>query len=580
MKRFLVLCLLTLLLIGAAVPVFAQVAITDLAALARFVPDKAPVYIGFRTDDDYLATLDAVAQRINAAVPDADIPPLFESLDDVIGESGLFGEDATFASAVRSWLGAAGSISILSVGDLMNSERTDPPVFISLEVTDRAAAESFWSVLETTQDYTRGALGDYTLFSPPASASDDPSVAIGDNIMFVASVPGSIPSSEVGASLLADETFSSTLALLPESRYNFVVFANLRDVMQAIFDEASSDMSGMSALSTNLAGIIQNYPPIAFGATNLDARSFAIDFALPLANLASFYEDNGISPVPNAPLNPLFRERIPAGTPLVAHGADLQAVYRQAVASVRIQMQALAEADDSFGMEDFERGLEQASFVIQGATGLDLETALLPALTGDYALYLGLNPALAEATRPMEFLRSNPVDFGLLLSVNDPAVIATLVTNLTNAIRALPPDANTTIEITPDTIGSSSVNVITVTTRDLPFPLEIVLGGDDEVVFIGTPAYARAALNPDGGLLANAAYREAASHILTDERSLLYMASAGLQPLVNVIRVAGNPTSRDADAFAAVLGLLSSATISSGYADDTTYARFVWTFPE
>jgi hypothetical protein len=588
MKRFLVLCLFVLLVLGVAVPAFAQVAPTELGALARWVPDKAPVYIAFRTDDDYLATLDALGQRLNAAIPDADIPPILESLDQVIADAGVFGGDADFQSAVRSWLGATASAAIVSLDDAVIENDEDPPALISMEVTNRAAAEEFWGVLETEENYTRSTEGDFTVFSPPARSSEDaPTVAVREDVAFIATLPSLLPSAEPSSSLANSERFSSTLSLLPADGYNIVAYLNLGDVLQVIMNDAQMSDADMAMIPGSLMSILGNYPPMAFGATTLDARSFAIDFALSLEGLSDAFAEMGISMEPNAPLNPDFVERIPAGTPLVAQGADLRMVYNQALQAIRLQVEMLGNMDDTGGMTpeqmeaELERALEQVTFFVQGATGLDLETDLIPALTEDYALYLGFNPALADATSAMSLLASNPVNFGLLLAVNDPSVISTLVENLTDTIQALPIDDNTNISIDADTIGGNTVNVITITSsRDLPFPMEIVIGGDEEVFFIGTPDYARAALSPDGGLPSDAQYQEATSHTLADARSLLYLASGGLQPLVNVIEQAGNPGSEDAQNFAAFLSLLSSATITSAYEEGVSYGRAVWTFPE
>lgn len=587
MKRFLALCLFVLLALGIAVPAFAQVAPAELGALARWVPEKAPVYFGFRTDDDYIATLDAVGQRLNAAIPDANIPPLMEALNQAIADAGVFGTDADFDSAVRSWLGATASVSIISLDEAMAQNGDEPPVLISMEVTDRVAAAEFWGILETVQDYSRSTEGDFTVFSPPARNDDDPTVAVGEDVAFIATLPSVLPSEAPSGSLANSEGFSSTLTLLPADGYNIVAYLNLGDVLQAALDSAQMSDADMAAIPSSLMSILDNYPPMAFGATTLDERSFAIDFALSLEGMDDVFADMGLSLEPNAPLNPDFAERIPAGTPLVAHGADLRMIYNQALQSFRLQVEMLAGMEDMGGMTaeqmqaEIDRALEQATFAVQGATGLDLESELIPALSGDYALYMGFNPALADATSPMTMLVSNPINFGLLLSVNDPAVTSTLVENLTDTIRALPLDDNTTIDISTDTLGGNVVNVITITsTRDLPFPLELVIGGDEEVFFLGTPDYARAALSPDGGLLSDPQYQEGTAHTLAEMRSFLYLASAGLQPLVNVVAQSGGSDSEDAQNFAAVLSLLSSATISSSYEAGVSYGRAVWTFPE
>jgi hypothetical protein len=233
--------------------------------------------------------------------------------------------------------------------------------------------------------------------------------------------------------------------------------------------------------------------------------------------------------------------------------------------------------------EDIDRALAQFRFVIQGATGLNWENELLPALTGDYALFLGVNPALVgEQISLPALMAQTPVDFGLLVAIDDPAIIDALVEGLTNAVRALPvQEEEAEITFAPEMIGGQEVQLITIRSEDTPFPIQLVIGGDDEVLFLGTPNAARAALSPDGGLLVNADYQEASGYLLSEPRLVAYLASAGLQPIVNIMgMMGGRSAERDAEQLAAVLSLVRSATISQTYAGDVSYARAVWTLPE
>jgi hypothetical protein len=161
-----------------------------------------------------------------------------------------------------------------------------------------------------------------------------------------------------------------------------------------------------------------------------------------------------------------------------------------------------------------------------------------------------------------------PVDFGVLIAIDDPAVIDTLVAGLTNTFEALPNEnRDTEITLGSETIGSETVTIVTIRTDDVPFPIELVIGGDDEVFFLGTPDAARASLNPDGTLL-------------SDPRSVAYLSSGGLLPLANVIRETGGRRGDEQAAdFLAFLSLLNSASISQTYVDDVSLSRAVWTLP-
>ncbi len=553
----------------------------DLNAMAQYFPMKTPILISFRTDDDYLATLDALFQRLNAAAPEANIPPVFESLDELIDDIGRF-EGGSFQSTVRSWLGDVGAFGIISLEGIFDDDSgNDAGIFmIALQVTDRAAAESFWTTGLAPDNYTTSSEGMFTLYSPSASQVGEPAfVAVGDEVVFIANTRDVLPLRGSREAKLAQmDQFRDTLTLLPESDYNITVYVNTGELFQRLLEDQPEifDQAGMELFRT----LLMNSPVQLWGATILDGRSLTIDVVQHYGQLQQAVVDMGFPPIALEPVDPAFAERIPAGMPLVIHTTNLGAIYTQMVQSLTMQSDLL---DDQLGApmaDELERTLEQIRVFVRGATGLDLESELVPALTGDYALYLGLNSAIVDARGITDLLAQNPVEFGLLTEVNDPAVTQQLIRGLTETIRALPASPDAEIAISSGMIGGNNVQLITITADDLPFPIELVLGGDDAVFFFGTPAAARAALSPDGGLLVDAQFREAGAYLLDAPAAVLYMASAGLEPIANVIGITGGRSAqRDADAFRAALGLLSSSSMSASYTDDVSYLRLVWTLP-
>ena len=555
----------------------------DLNALAAYFPDKTPVFISFRTDDAFIETLDALFQRVNAAVPDADIPPLFEALDEMIGQSDLF-EGGDFQSVVRSWMGDIASVGVISLDQLVDEDRSnddEAPFLFAAQITDRAAAEDFWdtTLLENPNNNgnERSTVGDYTVYTPKTPRAGEGVVAVGDDVVFVANLREVLPLNGMGG-LDANESFTSTLALLPEPDYNVTGYFNVGGAFRKLFDRPEMRRQpGMEMAQ----GLFQDFPAQAFGATILDDRSLTIDFVQPFGAMMARMQEMGFGTMLTGPIDPAMAERVPNGTPLVIHSTGLANSYRQFIQAMDVQMGMMQGDEADAARTQLERGLSQLRVAVRAATGLDLDEQLIPALDGDYVFYMGLNAGLADAESMMDLMRQFPVEFGIIVEVSDPAVIDGLVSGLVDTVKAIPEESGVEITIAEDTIGGNTVQVVSVTSEDLPFPIEIVIGGDGEVFFLGTPAAARASLNPDGGLLADPQYLEAGTYMLNDPSAVLYMASEGLQPLVGVIEAAGGRSgAQSAQVFSGVLSLLSSSSISVTYEGDVSTARAVWTLPQ
>ncbi|MCA9905354.1 MAG: DUF3352 domain-containing protein, partial [Anaerolineae bacterium] len=553
MTKVLRLVLLVVVMLGVLSATAMAAPPADLNVLAAYYPDETPVFVSFRIDDAFIGTLDSLFQRINAAVPTANIPPLVGALDEVISDSDLF-EDGDFQSVVRSWLGDIASVGILSFDAAMDDDYSNDdnvPFLFAAQVTDRAAAEAFWDTTllnnPNNNEYERSTESGYTVYVPQESSRAEGVVAVGDDVVFVANLRESLPLAGMGG--LADsEMFTSTLALLPEPDYNLTGYFNVGDLLRNFFvlqefgSQPNMDM---------FPSLFESFPAPAFGATILDERSLTLDIAQSYGPFMERMSEMGFDVTLAGPVDPAFAERIPNGTPLVIHSTGLANSYRQFIQGVNSQLDVMQGDDAEAARAEIERGLSQARVAVRAATGLDLDEQLIPALEGDYALYLGLNAGLADMESMMDLMRQLPVEFGIVLEVSDPAVIDGLVSGLVDTIKAIPEEEGVTISIAEDTIGGNTVQVVTLVAKDVPFPIELVIGGDGEVFFIGTPAAARASLNPDGGLLADPQYREASAYMVNNPSAVLYMASNGLQPLVNVIEATGGSSgARDAQMFA------------------------------
>jgi hypothetical protein len=578
LKKLILVLIVAVLALSAVVTPALAVPTAELNALAEYYPADTVVFASGRIDDGYVETLDGLIQRIAAAIPDSGTAPtiadgLNELVDQALGQG-------DFQSEVRPWLGQVASLGILSLDRLFGrGPRADgtPSLLIAVEITDRAGAETFFKEgfeHNNVEPDTRTE-GGYTILE--ADEMDDAFVAIGDAVMFVATEYEILPLEAPAESLAANSTFADTIGLLPAGDYNISIFANLGETLGQMMEmQGMEDMPGMGALLP----ILENYPPFAVGLTILDARSLTIDMVMPYSAMMAQMAEMGYSTDMPRPVNPAFADRIPAGMPLVIHGTGLATQYRNQIANLKLQAEAMGESDMEvfgYGLEQIEKMEEQITFFVQGLTGLDFEDEVLPAIDGDFALYMGPKASLADAKDMRDLLGELPLDFGLVLEVSDPDVSAALVKGITNAV-GMADEVTTSTE----TIGGTEALVITVPpSRDLPFPIEIIVAGNDDVFFIGTRDAARASLNPDGGLPSDPFYQEASAYLLDQPSYVLYLAGDGLLPLVNVVEMQGGRSGRrDAAQLEAVLKLVSSASITASSQGDVGLIRAVLTLPE
>jgi len=554
----------------------------DLNSLAKYFPATAPVLVSFRTDDAYIKEIDDLFAKIAAQIPGMKAPDkIADQFDQAV--KALMGS-GDFNSEVRSWLGDQASIGIYSFEGMMGrgSSNGKPPHFLAaVSVTDQKAAEAFWKAVlnkASSNSYETSTEGDFTLFTPgknaPASASGI--VAISKDVMLIAAYKEDLALDGQKSPLSESDTFANSITLLPEDDYNITVYANLGDLFQQMMTMQSAMMgsnAAEAAMMQNLKPLLKNFPPEVFGFTVLDDRSLTVDVVVPYGDLMKQFEDAGFSTAMPVPVNPAFAANILSGSPLVLHSTNLGA----SLAGVLKNLQAQSSMMESSGMssKDVEDGLNKLKFAVQGLTGKDLEKDILPAMKGDYALYLALNPALSDISSEADLTKQLPVDFGFLTEMSDPEV----TTGLMDGIQMLfKENKNMQAKVTTEKIGGVDSVVITGTAADMPFPIEIVVTGNDKLLFIGTRRAAEAALKGNGGLDMDSAFKEAQGYMIDSPSSVAYVGTEGLKPLAKIIGMMNGKSSQAQ--FEAFLNILSSASISSAQKDNVGYGRLVWTLPK
>jgi len=594
MKKLSVLVVALVAVFGATVLPAAAVPTADLTALTALFPSDTAVLVAVRTDAGYVEALDSVIDRVNGAFSEPVIPM---SLSAALAEaSSNMGGD--FETVFGSWLGDTAVVGV-DLSYALDDDSTNDYLagLAAIQITDRAAAESFWSdAMSMNPDnvgYTVSEEDGFTIYTPNTDGAQlDGTLpfAFADDYMLL----GNLDIARSVESPLSDNAmFTDAMNALPNGDYNIAIYMDTVALFEAnIAMMENSNNSGINAMGNMdmLRSFGAMSGQIAIGFTIIDGRSLTID-AVSTSDMsavaAALGMDEGLDFGMTA-IDPSFAGFIPSGTPIVTHITNLNALSQTSVTALRASVSgsaASAGGDSQAALQEIDSVINGIQFAVRGATGLELNEDILSWMTGDVAIWFGLTPAVGEADNMFAALADGlPVNFGLLINASaDPEKAAGLVEGLNNALdlvaAQMNADENSTGEIalTTETIGGVDVTVVTLTDRSLPFPIELVIGSSDAVFMLGTRAAAEAAFAPDGSLLDDPAFQEAAAYILPDAVQVHYLAGGGLLPLANLLMSQGGS---EGDQLGAVLGLISSSSISSSMVDGMQTVRAVITFAE
>lgn len=511
---------LIVLLLGAfAVPALAAPQ-AELTALAAYYPLQAPLFAAMRTDDAYIAELDAALAGVLAKLPEGTVPPGFSlrsALNMLAAQTGT----ADFDAAVRPWLGDTAAVGFLSPEGMSGSSQE---FVIAAQITDRAAAAAFWKALLDRTNSTYGEITDraYTFYTMDIEAPEEGGLLITDDVMLLGV-------GDLRAMLLTREArlnqyaaFTDALTLLPADRYNAVIYMDAAAIARAMPDSEAQLAAGL--VGTQMVGL-----------TVLDDRSLVID-AVSLAGEQSL-ESLGLNLGALTPVDPAFAAHLPADASLVAHAANLRALYDAVI--------GLAGANTP-NAEEFEKNLQQIEFAVRGFTGLELEEDILSWMTGDFAAFASINNdaiqlALKRALEGGSFmLETVPLEFGVLVEATDAAKAQALSAALGKALAQFTQQAPD-VSISQEQIAGVDVTVLSTQVELSPpvkAPLDVVIGANDRVFVIATRKAATAILEGAPGLDTNPAFNQAARYLLPDASSVWYMDSDGFSSVFTVTTLA------------------------------------------
>lgn len=593
MRKIIILLFVIVLTLSALPMTVGATPISELTALASYFPAETPIFVSLRTDDAYFEELDGLYSTLASKLPGV-VPPLdvMSMLD--LGASQII-PNADFKTAIRSWAGDTAAIGVLSLDNQVDQDRSNDEqgnYVLALTITNRAAAEDFLVNGFNEQDieFTQETVGNATIFEPEYFNGEG-AIILRDDVLLAGTLAEVTMVNEgVASSLASNPEFGATLDLLPEDDYNIAAYFNLGDVLNSAF-ENMPDSQGMSmGFFTSLSEVAGTQ---AFGITLMDGRSLVFDYAQKLGD-ASAIEALGLQIANLGSIDPAFAQHIPANAPLVIHSTNLKALVETSLNNLRQTITQAAEASPDGGdtdLQEMEEGIDTFNREFTKATGLDFETDVVGWMTGDFAAFIRLSPQLADGRLTLAKLSQTlPVDFGIAIEATDGAAAQRTVEGLTQgllkALEMADAEEAASVEVTQETIGGANVTVITIQpsdSSDMPYPVDILMGANDQVFALGTRNAVNAILAPSNNLADDANFAEAAGYILANASSVLYLNPAPLLPLADLAGgfASGDEADKQVAQIQAAINLFSSGTVSQTMDENgNSIGRMVLTLSE
>jgi hypothetical protein len=197
-------------------------------------------------------------------------------------------------------------------------------------------------------------------------------------------------------------------------------------------------------------------------------------------------------------------------------------------------------------------------------------------MDSDFALVAGFSQN-AGAISSLASIDDLPVDYGILFDARtDPEAAARTVEGLTTAMDGIIDLSSDDLDLvqvsitrTDEVIDGADVVVYTIedeTGFNLLFPVEVLVGSDDEVFAVGSRHVVETAIRGDGTLQESIAYVEASEDYLIEESGTLLLVNVeALSPIPSLYLALNSfdPNAEsDAQLMRDILGFFSSATTS------------------
>lgn len=569
MKRInLILTWLVLLTIvgglGASTVAFAQDTQATIPGgdLVVYFPKDTLLYASVGTSPADFEILNSYLARIEAAIPDdADstvmMPALrIETLLDEIALE-ISGED--FNTSVRPWWGDEMAIGIITPDFLFDDDWYNDemiPGMLVISITDQAAAADFVEAMLTDSymDWERTESANSTVFKVD-SYDFSGFIEVDADLLIAAPSAEYLPvNGQPQLPNLTDNMyFTDTLSLLPGSDYGAVAWMDTPMLVANVIGTMDQEEIEPAAR------LILNYflrmvGPTALGLTELEGGVLAMDIAQPLGNVTGL-EALGMTFDPMAAADLDFLANLPASAALVMQGTDLAQTYEASLESGQTLV------DQLLGPEMVVEGLgpdallllNLADMVIANVSGFSYPRDLRPWLTGNYAVFAGLNADFSM--NAMIEAHNFPLDFGMVFESEDGDAARNFVTMLAREVQLFLRLQG----VKGVHVNSMTVNGVDMTTLDITADgmrvMQLVVAANDDLVVFGTRGAVDSVLFAD-----SPRFDPNLPEVLANAAIILYAAPPKLEPGVAWLEDSMEPA--DVDMLRALLNVIERATIS------------------
>jgi hypothetical protein len=573
MRKVLIVMVLVGLVLGVLPGAVSATPVDELTALAQYFPATAPVFAAMRTDAGFVETLDAMAARISSAIPGAGVPGRLSAMLDLAAQQ--IDQEGDFQSVFRSWMGDTAAFALLSLepqgGSSQSVQVFGSPQFVAaLSVTNREAAEDFADTFlrQMDADFSVTTEDPFTLFEVE---DENVAVAVTDDALFLTENVDTLESLNTReARLNTFGAFTDTIGALPNGDYDLVVYFDTPSLMNAAMEMNMPRSNRPNPMLTQMGGLMSATAPQAVGISLVNGSGLLFDSAQLASDMSALEELGFVLPTELPPVNFDFAANIPADAPFVILGTNLAETYDLVIENLRAALTLQEEMGnvDADELEEFEDGMRFLDIGIRGLTGLDLREDILGWMTGGYGLFFNVNPAaLDDPTSVM------PLDFGLVFEATDPAAAQAVVDGIREAITQAEPDD---VTLTQETVAGVDAAVIVGEPDDEPYPVEILIGSNDNVFVIGTRNAFTGVFEAGGGLAADPAFTTASSYFLPGSAALFYFSPQPLTSIADLLAASEDDEMQEGAGVIQLLSaLLDSGSITASYNADGSRARFV-----
>lgn len=486
------------------------------AGMAQYFPANTELFFSMRTDDAFVAELDAIFADVLAKIPpELGVPPisLTTGIDLALAEQG------TNLAELRTWLGDSFALGITDLALITDNDPSNDDTALAifaLAINDQAAFDAFLQSIggEEFAQASRTEQDGFIIYTAPQTADAPVVVAIGSDVALIQVNSTALPFG-FADSLASNADYQSISDALPAPSYNALGYINLPAFFAGAMESASSsDLEDLAALGFDPTAV----GGAAFGMTILDGRTFTMDFA---QSIDSQVID--VTALPTVDLE--FAGNIPAGAELVMHGTDLSSSLRGMLDAIS----ATAPEGEPDPVDQLTQGIN--------AIGLDLEADILSWTKGNYAAYVDVDTAavLAAVAVNNPNFDTLPVDMGILLEATDKDAAERLATSLGNTLTGMLAQEET-ITVSNDTIGDVPVTVISgvIPVDNASIPFDLTLGANSEAFFFSTRGGAEFLVGNEPGLNTDPVFNDASQYFLPDPYLVLYTNDTGFLTVITV----------------------------------------------